>query len=54
MIVRRAAVADRDARAGALRSDGTSRPDEVDVALEPVDLAIAGSRDYELLVAEDA
>ena len=54
VIVRRAAAVDRDALAGALRSDGTFRPDEVDVALELVDLGIAGSRDYELLVAEDA
>jgi ribosomal protein S18 acetylase RimI-like enzyme len=54
VIVRRAGPADRDALAGALRSDATFRPDEVAVALELIDGALAGGPDYELLVADVA
>ena len=52
VIIRRAAPADRPALAAALASDGTFRDDEVAVALELVDASLAGSVDYELLVAE--
>jgi ribosomal protein S18 acetylase RimI-like enzyme len=50
--IRRAVAADRGALAAALRSDATFSPDEIAVALELIDGALAGSADYELLVAE--
>ena len=52
MIIRRAAAGDRAALAAALASDATFKPDEIAVALELVDLSLAGSPDYELRVAE--
>lgn len=42
---------DREALEGALRSDGTFREDEVEVALELIDEAIGGSKDYWIRVA---
>jgi ribosomal protein S18 acetylase RimI-like enzyme len=51
--VRALAAADRAAIAGVIASDETFKPDEVAVALELVDLAIAGSTDYEVRVAAD-
>lgn len=54
MNVRAAAAGDRDALARVIASDDTFRPDEVAVALELVDLALAGSTDYELRLAVDA
>lgn len=54
MNVRALAAADREAIAGVIASDQTFKPDEVAVALELVDLAIAGSSDYEVRVAADA
>jgi ribosomal protein S18 acetylase RimI-like enzyme len=52
VIIRRAAAGDRPALAAALASDGTFRDDEVAVALELIDASLAGSVDYELLVAD--
>jgi len=54
VIIRRATAADRGAVVAALGSDATFRADEIAVALELVDLALGGSPDYELRVAEDA
>jgi ribosomal protein S18 acetylase RimI-like enzyme len=51
--VRPARPGDRDALVAAVRSDGTFRPDEVDVAIELIDAGLAGSRDYQLRVVED-
>lgn len=44
-------AADRDALWAALRSDGTFRDDEIEVALELIDAAAEGSPDYGILVA---
>jgi ribosomal protein S18 acetylase RimI-like enzyme len=53
MRIRRLAPPDRAAIAGLLRSDGTFREDEVSVALELIDGAIAEpDGDYRALVAE--
>lgn len=52
MKIRLPAPADRDAIEALLRSDHTFRADEVDVALELVDEAIAGNDDYQVRVAE--
>lgn len=52
MRVRPLAPADRAAIAQVIASDETFKPDEVAVALELVDLAIAGSNDYEVRVTE--
>jgi ribosomal protein S18 acetylase RimI-like enzyme len=49
--VRAARAADRPALAAIVSSDETFKPDEVAVALELIDAALAGSVDYELLVA---
>ena len=46
MKLRAVAAADRNAIAEVIASDETFKPDEVAVALELVDLAIAGSTDY--------
>jgi len=51
--LRAVAVADRGAIADVIASDETFKPDEVAVALELVDAAIAGSADYEVRVADD-
>ncbi|HUQ06094.1 MAG TPA: GNAT family N-acetyltransferase [Kofleriaceae bacterium] len=53
MNVRALTAADREAIAGVIASDETFKSDEVAVALELVDLAIAGSSDYEVRVATD-
>ncbi len=53
MNVRPLVAADRDALAGVIASDTTFKPEEVAVALELIDAAIAGSNDYEVLVADD-
>jgi len=50
--VRAAAPGDRDAIEAAIRSDTTFRPDEIAVAMELVDDALAGRNGYELQVAE--
>jgi ribosomal protein S18 acetylase RimI-like enzyme len=42
---------DRDALEAAIRSDATFRADEIAVALELVEEGVAGSTDYEILVA---
>ena len=52
MTIRRAVPADRAALGAALASDATFGPEEVAVALELIDGSLAGSVDYELLVAE--
>jgi ribosomal protein S18 acetylase RimI-like enzyme len=52
VIIRRAAADDRGALDAALRSDATFKPDEIAVAIELIDLSLAGSPDYELRVAE--
>ncbi len=52
MIIRRAAAGDRGALVAALGSDATFTADEVAVAVELIDLALGGSPDYELRVAE--
>lgn len=44
---------DRDALAGVVASDDTFKAEEVAVALELIDAALAGSADYEVLVADD-
>lgn len=49
--IRAIADTDRDALEAALRSDETFRPDEIAVALELIDAAIAGSDDYWVRVA---
>jgi ribosomal protein S18 acetylase RimI-like enzyme len=51
--IRTLAAADRAAIAEVVASDETFKPDEVAVALELVDLSIAGSSDYEVRVAAD-
>jgi ribosomal protein S18 acetylase RimI-like enzyme len=51
--VRALAAADRDAVAAVIASDETFKSDEFSVALELVDLSIAGSSDYEVRVADD-
>jgi ribosomal protein S18 acetylase RimI-like enzyme len=51
--VRALDAADRGAVAAVIASDETFKPDEVAVALELVDAAIAGSSDYEVRVADD-
>lgn len=53
MNLRAVAAADRGAIADVIASDETFKPDEVAVALELVDAAIAGSADYEVRVADD-
>ncbi|MBZ0235501.1 MAG: GNAT family N-acetyltransferase [Deltaproteobacteria bacterium] len=53
MTVRALAAADRAAIAEVIASDETFKADEVAVALELVDAAIAGSTDYEVRVAID-
>ena len=53
MKVRAVEAADRGAIAEVIASDETFKPDEVAVALELVDAAIAGSNDYEVRVAVD-
>lgn len=53
MNLRAVAAADRIALADVIASDETFKPDEVAVALELVDAAIAGSADYEVRVADD-
>lgn len=45
---------DRDPLLSVLHSDGTFRPDEIEVALELIDDSIAGSRDYQIAVVEDS
>jgi len=50
--VRPGAEGDRAALEAAIRSDATFRDDEIAVALELVDAGLAGSTDYEILVAE--
>lgn len=52
--IRAARAGDREALRAAIESDATFKPDEIAVALELVDAALAGSVDYELLVAPDA
>jgi ribosomal protein S18 acetylase RimI-like enzyme len=51
--IRALAAADRAAVAEVIASDETFKADEVAVALELVDAAIAGSSDYEVRVADD-
>jgi ribosomal protein S18 acetylase RimI-like enzyme len=51
--IRALAAADRAAVADVIASDETFKADEVAVALELVDAAIAGSNDYEVRVADD-
>jgi len=50
--VRKLEPTDRASLEAALRSDGTFRDDEVAVALELIDEALAGSTDYLVRVAE--
>jgi ribosomal protein S18 acetylase RimI-like enzyme len=50
--IRPASPADRAALEAVLRSDGQFRPDEVAVALELIDAAIAGTDDYLVRLAE--
>jgi len=52
--IRPARPGDREALRAAIESDATFKPDEVAVALELVDSALASAVDYELLVAADA
>jgi ribosomal protein S18 acetylase RimI-like enzyme len=51
--IRAVAAADRDALAAAIASDTTFKLEEVAVALELIDSAIASTNDYEVLVADD-
>ncbi len=53
MTVRALAATDRAAIVDVIASDETFKPDEIAVALELVDAAIAGSVDYEVRVAVD-
>ncbi len=53
MDIRPASPADRQPLAGLLGRIENFTPDEVACALELVDLALAGSRDYQLLVAAE-
>lgn len=52
-VIRPLAAGDRDALAAVIASDATFKAEEVAVALELIDAAIAGSTDYEVLVADD-
>lgn len=47
------AAADREALAAVIASDATFKAEEIAVALELIDAAIAGSDDYEVIVADD-
>ncbi len=53
MIVRALARGDREAIVAVIDSDHSFKADEVAVALELVDAAIAGSTDYQVRVADD-
>jgi ribosomal protein S18 acetylase RimI-like enzyme len=50
MHIRKLAPPDRDQVLAVLRSDGTFQDEEVEVAMELLDSALAGSRDYHALV----
>jgi ribosomal protein S18 acetylase RimI-like enzyme len=52
MVIRKPALRDRAGLEAALRSDGTFRADEIAVALELVDSALAQEGDYRLRIAE--
>ena len=52
-LVRAARREDREALEAAIRSDGTFKPAEIDVALELIDKSLAEEDDYLLRVIED-
>jgi ribosomal protein S18 acetylase RimI-like enzyme len=54
MRIRRLAPPDRDAVLALLATGGTFTADEIAVAMELVDASLAGSRDYRVLVCDDA
>jgi ribosomal protein S18 acetylase RimI-like enzyme len=53
MRIRRLAPPDRDAILDLITTLGTFNGDEISVAMELVDAALAGSRDYRVLVCDD-
>jgi ribosomal protein S18 acetylase RimI-like enzyme len=54
MRIRRPAPPDRDSILELLQTGGTFTDEEIAVAMELVDASLAGSRDYHLLVCDDA